>query len=95
VPGAFGPWSPGLDSMERLAQLRCLAGLAAGFVGSGNPLVAALRAAERDGETAARALELLDRVPSLTRRRLLATFGAVTWPRHCRPRSPKQADGAP
>jgi hypothetical protein len=80
VPGAFGPWSPGLESVERVAQRRCLAGLAAVFLGSGHPLIVELRAAERDSDAVARALELLDRVPSLTRRRMLSVFGAVTWP---------------
>jgi hypothetical protein len=43
-----------------------------------------LRAAESDPDAALRALELLDQVPSLTRRRLLSTFGALTWPRQPR-----------
>jgi hypothetical protein len=64
-----------------VAQLRCLAGLAAFLVGSAHPLVAALRAAERETDAAWRALAMLDGLPSLTRRRLFATFGAVTWPR--------------
>jgi hypothetical protein len=77
--GPFGPWSPGIAPVERIAQLRSLAALAAVSVGSGHPLVAELRAAETDQDAAERALALLDALPSLTRRRLIATFGAVTF----------------
>jgi hypothetical protein len=52
----FGLWSPGVDPVERGAQLRALA---AAHLGSSHPLIAELRAAEIDGEAAARALELL------------------------------------
>jgi hypothetical protein len=86
APLAFGPWSRGIDPIERDAQLRCLAGLAAAFVGSAHPLVAALRTTERDAEAAARALQMPDALPSLTRRRLLTTFGAVTRPKSRQPR---------
>jgi hypothetical protein len=75
----FGPWSPGLDPIERRAQLRSLATLAAAFLGSSAPVVAALRAAERDEAAAAHALQLLNTVPALKRRRLLSVFGAVTY----------------
>jgi hypothetical protein len=76
----FGPWSPDIDPTERVAEFRSLASLAALLVGSNNPLVAALRLAEQDGAAVGRALELLDGLPALTRRRLLATFGAVQYP---------------
>jgi hypothetical protein len=79
--GAFGPWSSGLDATERVAQFRSLASLAALMTGSGNPLVQALRQAEHDTAAAALALDLINALPALTRRRLLSTFGAVTWPR--------------
>jgi hypothetical protein len=76
----FGPWSPDLDPTERVAEFRSLASLSALLVGSGNPLVAALRLAEQDTAAAVRALELLEELPALTRRRLLSTFGAVQYP---------------
>jgi DNA-binding transcriptional LysR family regulator len=76
----FGPFVAGLDPIERIAQLRSLAMLVAVFTGSRNPLITTLREAEGDDAAAVRALELLDRMPSLTRRRLLSTFGAITWP---------------
>jgi hypothetical protein len=75
--GAFGPWLRELGDTERCAQLRSLAALAAVFVGSGNPLVAALRCAERDDVALARAHVLLEAMPSIPKRRLLATYLAV------------------
>jgi hypothetical protein len=76
---AFGPWSPDVDPAERIAQLRSLAALGAVSVGSSHPLVAELRAAETNHAAAGRALALLDALPSLTRRRLLATFSTSTF----------------
>jgi hypothetical protein len=58
-----------------------LACLSAAFFGASHPLVTELRAAETDVEAAALALALLDSTPTLTRRRMLSVFGAVTWPR--------------
>lgn len=81
APSPFGPWVPGLEPGERTAQLRCLAGLAAVFRGSRDPLVAALREAEHDAAALARASELIERMPALVKRKLLSTFGSVTWPR--------------
>jgi hypothetical protein len=81
--GLFGPWSPSVDPVEQIAQLRSLAALAAVSVGSGHELVAELRAAETERDAADRALKLLDALPSLRQRRLIATFGAITF----RPRS--------
>jgi hypothetical protein len=80
--GAFGPWSPDVvDPTEKVAQLRSLAALSAAFLGSSHPLVDTLRKAEADNTAATEALQLLDALPSLTKRRLLSTFGAITWPR--------------
>ena len=87
--GLFGPWSPHVGPIERTAQFRSLAALAAMSVGSGHQLVAELRAAETDRDAAQRALALLDALPSLTRRRLIATFGAITF----RPASAKKPGG--
>lgn len=76
----FGPWVPGIGSAERKAQFRSLTALVAAFCGSGSPVVAAMRAAERDEAARADALVALNSLPALTRRRLLSTFGAATWP---------------
>src|SRR5260370_39116737 len=79
-PGSFGTWSPNIDPVERVAQFRSLAALAALLIGSGHPLIAELRAAEIDRNAAERALALLEALPSLTRRRLISTFAAITFP---------------
>ena|SRR5258708_5943344 len=79
--GPFGPFRPDVDPVERVAQLRSLGTSAAVFLGSSHPLVATLRAAETDADAAGRALDLLDRTPTLTRRRMLSVFSRVTWPR--------------
>ncbi len=76
----FGPWSPAVDAAERQRQLRCLAGLAAVYCGSASELVQALRDAELDPGVLPHAAAVLDCMPSLARRRMLSTFGAVTWP---------------
>jgi hypothetical protein len=75
----LGPWSPGIAPVERVAQLRSLAALAAVFTSSLHPLVTELRKADTDPDAAERALALLDGLPSLTRRRLISTFGTVTF----------------
>jgi len=82
----FGPWSPNVDPVKRIAQLRSLAAVS---VGPGHRLVGELRASETDRDAAARALPLLDALPSQTRRRLIATFGAITF----RPAPPRKPGG--
>jgi hypothetical protein len=77
----FGPFRPDVDAVEKIAMFRSLACLSAAFFGTGHPLVTELRAAETDPDAAARALALLDRTPTLTRRRMLSVFMRVTWPR--------------
>jgi hypothetical protein len=77
----FGPWSPNVDPIERIAQLRSLAGLVAVHCGSDHPLIDTLRAAETDSKAAQRAFELIDFLPTLTRRKLLSVFASITWRR--------------
>jgi hypothetical protein len=74
----FGPWSQAVGPVERIAQFRALCALTAAYCGSSHDLVGELRAAETDRNAADRAIALLDALPSLTRRRLIATFGAIT-----------------
>jgi hypothetical protein len=78
---AFGPFLAHVDRVEKIAQLRSLATSAAAFLGPGHELVSTLRRAENDEAAAAEALALIDKVPSLTKRKLLSLFGSVTWPR--------------
>jgi hypothetical protein len=79
--GLFGPFRPDVDRVEKTAQFRALAMGAAVYCGSDHELVGELRKAETDETAAANALELLDRLPSLTRRRLISTFAAIMRPR--------------
>jgi hypothetical protein len=81
APAKFGPFVDGLDPAERARQFRSLSVLAAAYTGSGSELVRALKDAEKDYAAAPRALELLDRMPALTKRKMLSIFGAVTWGR--------------
>jgi len=72
----FGSCLPGMDPVERKAQLRVLAAPAAVFRGWRNPLKA-LREGEHIAAAGARALKLLDRLPALTRRRVPTVYGEV------------------
>jgi hypothetical protein len=74
----YGPWTIGLDVRERTARFRSLASITAAYVGSASVTVEALRRAE-DGEQAAAllAFELFERLPSLTKRKILSTWGVV------------------
>jgi hypothetical protein len=89
--GPFGPWSPTCDRIERGKQLRTLASIAYLRLGPRHPLVAELRAAEHDPMALVRAQDLVDALPPLPRRRLIATFSAITWP--AQPKKP--GGGAP
>ena len=75
---AFGPWRRGVPDRERAVQLAELRALVFVLCGHGHPLVKALRAAEGGDEAVlAAALAQLDGLPSLNRRRVLATFNAL------------------
>jgi hypothetical protein len=79
--GLFGPWVPGLTEPDRRASLRALAMLCAVFCGSSDPVVAALRKAELKPDTADQARALFDKLPTLRRRQVLATYARVMRPR--------------
>jgi hypothetical protein len=85
---AYGPWSPGLPLAERNCQLRCMAGLARVYLGPNHVLPGLLRLAETDDVAFVRAGLLVETLPSRTRRMMLGTFSAVTWPRQPRRPSP-------
>jgi hypothetical protein len=79
APG-FGPWRDDIDKAERLARLRELRALAYLLVPN-SPLAAALKAAETGDQAALdAALAELDRLPALARRRILATYAALSRP---------------
>lgn len=78
----WGPWASGIDAGERKARLRGMRALALGVTWNpDHPLGAALRQAE-DGEPESlqAALIELDRLPALTRRRLLNLYGTLVRP---------------
>lgn len=79
-PLAYGPWSPACDRVERGRQLRGMSALALVYFGPGD-LFRALRAAENDPMAFVRAQELVEALPSLRQRHLLAMHARVTWPR--------------
>jgi hypothetical protein len=85
----YGPWS--VSGEERLLQLRTLAGIVACHVGSREPVVRELRAAEADEARMGEALRLFEALPALVRRRILATHAAVTWPKGPSPAKPEVA----
>jgi hypothetical protein len=67
------------DPVERAGQLGRVCGICAILLRSTHPLVPLLREAEGDERALARALDMIDALPSLTRRRLISTFGATQW----------------
>lgn len=74
---AFGPWAANLDHAERLARTRAMRALANVFAHRHPQFVEALRAGETDPTALDQALQLLNELPALNRRRLLASYGAV------------------
>jgi hypothetical protein len=78
--GVFWPLSPDVTPVEMVAQLRALCALVAAHCGSSHELVSTLHQAEHDADAAARALELFDRLPSLRRRRIIATLASIMRP---------------
>jgi hypothetical protein len=74
----FGPWATNLDAGERLVRTRSLLALSLVFARSQPAFVEALaRASRGDQEALSQAFKLLDRVPALSRRRLLASYNAT------------------
>lgn len=77
----WGPFASGLDPCERRARLRSLRAIARLHIGPrGAALDAALNAAESDEDQLPKALTALDRLASLDRRRVLASYAAFTAP---------------
>jgi hypothetical protein len=79
-PDQFGPWVEGLDPAERLARLRSLRALVQAFAGPDHPLALALARAEADpsDEAAMAAWEALMTLPTIRRRRILASMATLT-----------------
>jgi hypothetical protein len=79
--GLFGPFRPDVDRVERVAGLRALAAFSAVFAGSDHVVVDLLRRAETDAGALDQALTELDRLPSLWRRRVIASYARLMRPR--------------
>jgi hypothetical protein len=92
---AWGPWSAGCRGhLERVAQLRTLRAIAHLQLGPDHPLVGELRASEVDPMAFTRSQEMVERLPALKLRHLLAAFSAITWPAYDAERE-RVADGGP
>ena len=76
----FGPFAAGLDPAERLARTRVMRALAVVFACRHRTFIAALCKAETDPAALTDAFRLLEQLPSLIRRRLLATYAHVARP---------------
>lgn len=79
-PDLFGPWATNLEPAERLARLRSLRALVQLLAGPDHPLCKSLARAEVDPTNAAahEAWETLMTMPSLRRRRILASLATLT-----------------
>ncbi len=77
----FGPFADGLTPVERTARLRAMRALSHILTGRrGQSLTDTLRAAESDPDALEQAAVELGRLPSLDRRRLLASFAVLHVP---------------
>jgi hypothetical protein len=78
TPEPFGPWATNLAADERRARWRGMAALTLVFAGGAHPLLRACAAAEEDKDAAVTAWAALESLPALTRRRLLASYAALS-----------------
>jgi hypothetical protein len=69
----------GVPEAERMARCRELRALSLVYLGPRHPVTIALAAAVADPAATDRALTVLDALPALRRRRLLASYGALLW----------------
>jgi hypothetical protein len=67
----------GVPEAERMARCRELRALSLVYLGLHHPVTIALAAAVTDPAATDRALTVLDALPALRRRRLLASYGAL------------------
>ena len=77
---AFGPWTSNLDAPERRARIRSMRAIALLLARPHRQLISALAAAESDPAALERAAGLLEGLPSLTRRRVLASYAKLSEP---------------
>lgn len=81
---SFGPFAEGIDRAERVARLRALRAIALTFARRWPPagplLIETLARAEHDDAVLPLALELLEQLPTIPRRRIEATYGDLGRP---------------
>lgn len=77
----WGPFAPGLDACERRARLRSLRAIVRLHLGPrGDALARMLECAEALPELLVSAVEAINRLASLDRRRVLASYAGLTKP---------------
>lgn len=77
----WGPFDPAIDDCERRARLRSLRAIARMHLGPrGDVLDRALRCAETGAVSTEALHDVLTRLPSLDRRKVLASYAALTRP---------------
>jgi hypothetical protein len=74
LPLNFGPWAAGIDAAERVARLRAMRAFAMVWARPNQDFIAALARAESDPAALATAATLLNAIPALPRRRMLASY---------------------
>lgn len=78
---AWGPFAPNLDTAEQRARLRSLRSIAHLTLGPrGTVLTSYLRRAETDPAALEPAVDALNRLASIDRRHVLATFATIHRP---------------
>ena len=81
ISTGWGPWTPGLEPVERIARLRCLRAIYHLALGpAAERLTSLLSMAEADDAALDAAAAALDQTPSRDRRRMIAHYGSVTCP---------------
>ena len=76
----FGPWSPSCEPAERMARLRAMRAMALLLARPHASFIRALELGESNPTSLSEALALLEQLPALTRRRLLASYARLARP---------------
>jgi hypothetical protein len=83
---SYGPFQSDIAPGERIARLRAMQALCLGFARQFPELGRTLAAAETDPQCLVVARDLIDRLPTKNRRRLLATYADLArgrWDASC------------
>jgi hypothetical protein len=77
----FGPFRRDTPEVERVAGLRAISAFVSVYCGADHVVVDLLRRAEADVGMADQALAEFDRIPSLRRRHVIASYARLMRPR--------------